>query len=121
MGQLVMSSPFQSGFFEVRQIESAIRECAGALLLRRSAIEIDEFIRAGREKAGENAGVKISARRRIDIIELRPSKIPPVFGADQSRDVAGMPTQRKHHAHKPPDKCGSKQQIIRRLERDSRA
>ena len=109
MGQLVMFPPFQSGIFEIQQIVFAAGKRAAALFLGGGTIEIDQIVRARRKKTGENTRIKIGARCGIHIYELRPAKITLVFRADQSCDMARVPSHRQHHPNKPADTCWPKQ------------
>ena len=70
----------------------------------RYILGLHEVVCAGCEKTTEDANVKIRPRCRVDIDKLGPAKIATVFRADQSRDVARMPAECKHHPHKPANK-----------------
>ena len=91
------------------------------MLLSRNAVEIDKIVHAGCEKAGKNARVKIGARGRIDISELGPAEIALVLRANQSRDMARVPAERKQYPDKSANKRRPQQEIIWLLECDARA
>jgi hypothetical protein len=79
MGQFVMCPPVKRRFSEAEQVVVAVGEKADAFFSRRGAVEVDQIIAAGHEKAGENAHVEIGARGRVAVGKLGPAEIAFVF------------------------------------------
>jgi hypothetical protein len=109
-----MRSPRKEGFSVIQKIVTAVWVKAELRILGGLTIEADQVIHTGREEAGKDPGVEIGTTLRV-ITRATQGPIATTFvvQADESGDMARMPTEREQRPGNPLDSGRIEKQIGR--------